>query len=523
MRNIVIAGFMGSGKSSVGRALAERLGLQFVDTDKVIEKRAGMSIPEIFRKRGERFFREMEADLVKELAAKEDLVIATGGGMTVPEENWQLLLGSGVGVVLFAPIDTILEWIGQSRPLLQGEREKRRKDAIRLLARRARSYAQFRFMVDTDRPEEETVAEIEAYVRGEPWEHVIPVRHPGGVYEIRIRKGLLDDVGVRLRAAGLDGPVVAVVSNTTVAPLYAEKVMASLESAGYTPVLVEIPDGEEHKNLRTVQTLYDRFLEAGMDRHSVVLALGGGVTGDIAGFAAATYMRGVPFVQVPTTLLSMVDASVGGKTGVDLPQGKNLVGAFKQPEAVLIDPAVLETLPGEYFRAGLAEVLKHGLIGNPILFEMLAGPGPASLEQMLANAIRVKVRIVQEDPFEKGKRAWLNLGHTFAHAWERLSEYSLQHGEAVAMGLVAAARLSERLGIAEERLSDRIEEALERLGLPSQIPDYSPEEAYQAMQNDKKKKGGRLRFVLLRQLGDPVVREVDEADVLDVLRVTETS
>ncbi len=518
MRNIVIAGFMGSGKSSIGRSLAEFLGMPFVDTDSLIEERAGMKIEEIFRERGERFFREMEADLVRELAADDGRVIATGGGMVVPEENWKLLLGSGVGVVLFAPVETSLEWIGSSRPLLQGEFEERRRKAVDLLAARARSYAQFRFMVDTDRPEGEAVREIAAYVKGEPWEHVIPVRYPQGSYEVRIRRGVLSDIGARLRSIGLDGPSVAVVSNTTVAPLYAEKVMASLESAGYEPFLCRIPDGEEYKNLDTVRALYDRFLESGMDRHSVVLSLGGGVTGDIAGFVAATYMRGIPFVQVPTTLLSMVDASVGGKTGVDLPQGKNLVGAFKQPEAVLIDPDVLETLPGEYFRAGLAEVLKHGLIGNPILFEMLAGPGPASLEQMLANAVRVKARVVQEDPFEKGKRAWLNLGHTFAHAWERLSGYSLQHGEAVAMGLVAAARLSERLGVSTAEISERIVDALDRLGLPSEVPDYPPEEVYRAMQSDKKRKGGKLRFVLLRQIGDPLLQEVDESDVLAVLR-----
>jgi shikimate kinase/3-dehydroquinate synthase len=519
MRNIVIAGFMGSGKTSIGRALAKRLDMPFVDTDALIEERTDMKVDEIFRERGERFFREMEADLVRELASDEGKVIATGGGMVVPEENWQLLLGTGVGIVLFAPIDITLEWIGQTRPLLRGDLEEQKRKAIDLLASRAASYAQFRFMVDTDRDETEVVEEIEAYVKGKPWEHVIPVASPDGGYDIRIRKGLLDEVGDRLRAIGLDSSVVAVVSNTTVAPLYAERVMESLSNAGYKPILTEIPDGEEYKNLETVRMLYDRFLEAGMDRHSVVLALGGGVTGDIAGFAAATYMRGVPFVQVPTTLLAMVDASVGGKTGVDLPQGKNLVGAFKQPKAVLIDPSVLETLPGEYFRAGLAEVLKHGLIANPILFEMLAGPGPASLEQMLANAIRVKVRIVQDDPFESGKRAWLNLGHTFAHAWERLSGYELQHGEAVAMGLVAAARLSERLGIARSPISGRITNALERLGLPSEIPDFLPNDVLAAMQSDKKRKGGKLRFVLLRQIGEPVVQQVGESEVLGSLVV----
>ncbi len=516
-RNIVLVGFMGSGKSSLGRALAERLGRRFVDTDEVIARRAGMSVEEIFARRGERFFREFEADLAKELSMDEKLVIATGGGMVVPEENRQELLSTGFGIALFAPMDVTLEWIGRSRPLLRGEYEDRRRKAVDLLAKRAHAYAAFRNLVDTDRPEGEALEEVAALVEGRTWEHVIPVDSPDGTYEIRIKEGLLQSLGEALRRAGLEGPAVALVSDSNVAPLYGEKALEGLRSAGYDPMLIQIPAGEQHKNLDTVRLLYTRFLAAGMDRHSVVVALGGGVVGDIAGFAAATFMRGVAFVQVPTTLLAMVDASIGGKTGVDLPQGKNLVGAFKQPKAVLADTAVMATLPPEQFRAGLAEVVKHGLIGNPILFALLAGPGPASLEQMLASAIRVKVRVVRDDPLEHGKRAWLNLGHTFAHAWERLSGYSMLHGEAVSMGLVAAARLSERLGEAPTGLATQVETALRRLGLPTDPPGYPPEDVYAAMRSDKKRKGGRLRFVLLRQIGDPFVREVPEKDVMAVL------
>ncbi len=516
-RNIVLVGFMGSGKSSVGRALAERLGRRFVDTDELIAQRVGMSVDEIFAKRGERFFREFEADLARELSMDEKLVIATGGGMVVPEENRQELLSTGFGIALFAPMDVTLEWVGRSRPLLQGEYETRRRKAVDLLAKRAHAYAAFRNLVDTDRPEGEAVEEVAALVEGRAWEHVIPVESPDGTYEIRIGEGVLRDLGETLRRVGLDGPAVAVVSDANVAPLYGEQALESLRDAGYEPTLIQIPAGERHKNLDTVRLLYTRFLAAGMDRQGVVVALGGGVVGDIAGFAAATFMRGVPFVQVPTTLLAMVDASIGGKTGVDLPQGKNLVGAFKQPKAVLADTATMATLPPEQFRAGLAEVVKHGLIGNPILFAQLAGPGPASLEQMLANAVRVKVRIVRDDPLEQGKRAWLNLGHTFAHAWERLSGYSMLHGETVSMGLVAAAHLSERLGEAPAGLASQVKTALDRLGLPTESPDYPPEDVYEAMQSDKKRRHGKLRFVLLRQVGDPFVREVAKEDVLAVL------
>ena len=196
--------------------------------------------------------------------------------------------------------------------------------------------------------------------------------------------------------------------------------------------------------------LYEAFLEGGLDRNGAVIALGGGVIGDLAGFAAATYLRGVAFVQAPTSLLAMVDASVGGKTGVDLPAGKNLVGAFKQPRFVAIDTDVLDTLPAAEFRSGLAEVIKHGIIGAPDLFAQLEGDGPASVAHLVASAVRVKISVVEEDPFETGRRAVLNLGHTFGHAIELVSDYSVRHGEGVALGLIAAAELSHATGNCDE-------------------------------------------------------------------------
>ncbi|RME44321.1 MAG: 3-dehydroquinate synthase, partial [Caldilineae bacterium] len=264
----------------------------------------------------------------------------------------------------------------------------------------------------------------------------IPVKTPTGSYPIHLGEGVLSEAGERLAKRGFGG-VCAVVTNPTVAQHHAGPLLDSLRRSGFRPVLCPIPDGEAHKTLATVAGLYDRFLSAGLERKSVVLALGGGVVGDTAGFAAATYLRGVPFVQIPTTLLAMVDASVGGKTGVDLPQGKNLVGAFKQPEMVLIDPLLLRTLPAAEFRAGLAEVLKHGIIGHPALFHALRR-GDFTLPWMIAEAVKVKVRVVEADPFEGGRRAVLNLGHTFGHAFERLANFRLRHGEGVAMGLVCA-------------------------------------------------------------------------------------
>ncbi len=341
------------------------------------------------------------------------------------------------------------------------------------------------------------------------------VRHPGGEYPVHVGAGLLSHLGGALRALGIrTGGRVAVVSDSAVGPLYGAAVEEAVRWAGFRPFACVIPSGEQHKTMATVAELYDRFLTGELDRGDTVLALGGGVTGDVAGFAAATYMRGIRFVQVPTTILAMVDASVGGKTGVDLPQGKNLVGAFKQPALVLIDPAVLATLPEEERRSGMAEVLKHGIIGDPGLFAGLESGG--RLRQLdagvcggsiplspgeLARAIRVKVEIVEQDPFEQGRRAALNLGHTVGHALEKLSGYSLRHGEAVAIGMVAASRIAVALGRADPSLVSRIEAALRAWGLPVRCPPFEVAAICETMMHDKKRRGRSLRWVLPRAIG----------------------
>jgi 3-dehydroquinate synthase len=297
--------------------------------------------------------------------------------------------------------------------------------------------------------------------------------------------------------------------------------MDALVAAGFRPFACLVRDGEEHKTLETVRELYEAFLEGDLDRQDVVLALGGGVTGDIAGFAAATFMRGVRFVQVPTTLLAMTDASVGAKTGVDLPRGKNLVGAFKQPELVFIDLAVLGTLSREHLRAGMAEVLKHGIIGDPELFQSLAAQlscGDLALTPgQLARSIQVKIDVVEEDPFESGRRAVLNLGHTVGHALELLSGYAMRHGEAVAVGMVAAARIAERMALSDPGLTSQIVETLRAAELPTRCPPFRVGAIWDAMRHDKKRRGRRLRWILPAALGD--VRTHDDVPELLVKRV----
>jgi 3-dehydroquinate synthase len=320
-------------------------------------------------------------------------------------------------------------------------------------------------------------------------------------YTIFIADRLKSEIGPLIRDRLSHQGDVAVVTNPTVGALYAEPVLESLKSAGYAAALAEVPDGEQHKRLDTVAALYNRFLEAGLDRKGLVVALGGGVVGDMAGFAAATYLRGVPFVQMPTTLLAMVDASVGGKTGVDLDAGKNLVGAFYQPRMVVIDPTVLSTLPSDELACGMAEVVKHGLIGNPELFELLEKSPPTDFAALVNDAVRVKVDVVERDPLEQGERALLNLGHTFGHAFELLSDYTLKHGAAVGLGLVAATKMAAILGECDASLVERVERVLAVQNLKTRIAGYDVDQVALAMKHDKKRSKKRIRFVIPNRPG----------------------
>ncbi len=337
---------------------------------------------------------------------------------------------------------------------------------------------------------------------------VINVTAPGGGYPIVIEHGLLR----RMRDFVLSGRSI-IVTNPILLAVYADQLTESLPAAAIAQIL----DGERYKTLNTVEMLYNDFLVAGLDRSSDVIAFGGGIVGDVAGFAAATFMRGIRFVQIPTTLLAMVDSSVGGKVGVDLYQGKNLVGAFKQPDAVLIDPDVLASLPIQQWRCGMAEILKHGLLAD----ESLLDPALHTLDraqELVCRAVRVKVDYVQRDPYEEGIRAHLNLGHTFGHAIEQVSGYRWLHGEAVGVGLLAAARVSRVLGLCDPALPERVAELILSVGLPARTNGLDPDAIYAAMSTDKKWSGGKSRFVLLRGIGQPtIVENVPRADVVRVL------
>jgi 3-dehydroquinate synthase len=337
-------------------------------------------------------------------------------------------------------------------------------------------------------------------------------------YDICVGRGVLDSLVDLCHERGLQLPGV-VVTDANVGPLYAEGLASRLGAQSVT-----IPAGEAYKTLDTVRRLYDAFLDAGLERGGTIAALAGGVIGDMAGFAAATYLRGVAWIDLPTSLLAIVDASIGGKVGVDLPHGKNLVGAFHMPALVVADLDTLDTLPQAEFRAGMAEVIKAGIIGDVELFARLEKPGffqtPGFLEEVVSRAIAVKVDVVQTDPYERsGARAKLNLGHTIGHAIEATSGFRYRHGEAIATGLIGEARLAERIGLAERGLADRIEQVVQRIGLPVRYRGLAPNAVRASMQVDKKKQNQQLRFALPKRIGEVVTGiEVDEAVLAEVLK-----
>lgn len=330
-------------------------------------------------------------------------------------------------------------------------------------------------------------------------------------YPIHIGEHLLDDPACYPVA----GKQVMVVSNTTVAPLYLARVERALAAAGKVVDHVILPDGEAHKNLTCLETVFDALLARRHNRSTTLVALGGGVVGDMTGFAAACYQRGVDFIQVPTTLLAQVDSSVGGKTGVNHPRGKNMIGAFHQPRSVVIDVATLRSLPMRELAAGLAEVIKYGLIRDPHFFswleenvDALVARDSVVLAEAIERSCRNKAEVVAADERETGERATLNLGHTFGHAIETACGYgNWLHGEAVAAGMVMAARLSERLGWLGSGELARTEKLLVRAGLPVRPPAIPPAEFLDHMQVDKKNVGGKIRLVLLRGIGRAVITD----------------
>ncbi len=521
MKLIFLYGPPGAGKSSVGKALAERLRLPFADLDLEIEKSAGKAIPQIMEQQSESVFRDLETDMLKQIANESPRVIALGGGALLRAENRRYAEGRGWVVFLETKIETLVERLQKDqsqRPLLTGNLNEKLRT---LLEQRRSHYDSFLIRVSQSgqslREFQKTPEQIALEIQQKL--NLLCVYSPdGNIYDVIVQPDGFDSLGAFLSERKLGNPV-AIIADGIVANLYAEAAVRSIEGAGHNAHVIAFPAGENSKNINTVMKLWQEMLKIGLDRKSTVIALGGGVTGDLAGFAASTFMRGINWVGVPTTLLAMVDSSLGGKTGFDLPEGKNLIGSFYSPKLVLADPQLLKTLPETELISDMAEVAKHGIISDPELF-YLCQRGlnwiKDNLEEVVKRAMTVKIKIIEEDPYEKGVRASLNLGHTVGHAIELVSHFRFRHGEAVAIGMVAEAKLAERLAVASRGLSDAVAEALLVLGLPIQIPKELPrEELIRAMQKDKKKSNKVVRFALPAEIGR--VELVDVTDLESVL------
>lgn len=534
-RAVCLVGFMGAGKTETGRLLAERLGLRLVDTDELVEAAAGRAIHDIFASEGEAAFRDMEAAALREALAGAPAVVATGGGIMLRPENVALMREAGPVFWLQVSAAEAISRIGDSatRPLLAADDPYLR--AAELLSGRQPTYALADHAVDTAcRRPDECADEIVDRLAEDPRACALSSRFalsvrvaiPGSEYDGIVGRGLLDRVPALLDAEGLSPRSAAIVSPEGPCEGYADRLARSLTTAGWRPHTVTVPDGEESKSLARLGELWDRFASAGLDRGSAVFAVGGGVVGDLAGMAAATYMRGLSLVQVPTSLLAQVDSSHGGKVAINLPQGKNLAGVFHQPRLVLADLLVLDTLSEAQMLDGLAEGIKHAALFDADFFAWLeahhaevVAREPVALRYFVARNVQLKAAVVAADPRETGLRAVLNYGHTVGHALERAAPaWGLAHGQAVALGMIAEARAAVVEGLSSPQVAERLEALVSAAGLAEPVPGLDLDAALAALKLDKKIVQGKLRSPVVADLGSVTLTDVDPAFFAAALR-----
>jgi len=545
MHTIFLLGLSGSGKSTVGRILAERLGKPLFDIDALIEKECGKRIATIFAQQGEEHFRALETSVLARVASTEQsAVIATGGGIVVRRENLTLMRKHGVCIYLSVDPATALQRLRaqhavaqvdgispEIRPLLAGSDPLTKLQ--NLLTTRAERYEDAHFTCSTEGKSAEQVAQeiIAMLISSGEISGIVPLVRRilvGGGYDVVVDWGGLGRLGYYLKRLALP-PRIFLITDSNVKKLYGSMLAGTLLAAGFDPYMYTVPAGEASKSPSQLSAIYDWLLEQRAERREAIVALGGGVVGDMAGYAAATYLRGVPLIQVPTSLLAQVDAAIGGKTGINHPRGKNLIGAFYHPRLVLADPATLLTLPARERTEGWAEVVKYGIILDTKLVALLeenaeilrdfSHPPAQLLCQIIAQCIALKAAIIEEDEREQGRRAILNYGHTVAHALENVAGYGeLLHGEAVSIGMVVAAAIAQQAEMFTKTGVTRQNRLLKALGLPvTYTGTVQAQDILAAMQLDKKVANKQVHWVMPRRIGNVVVTPLPDDIVQRVI------
>ncbi len=542
--NIILTGFSYTGKTKVGQKVAWKLGWKFIDIDEEIVRASGKTVAEIFAQDGEERFRELETKTLERVTYESRLVIATGGGAVMSAANRDLMSENGIVICLEAKPATIYRRLlkdasassnQEPRPLLAGPESLKRIEWLKWF--RQSYYALADWTVHTDNLTVDEVAEqvvqgwrfaarekIAQPALPDARESDAPYCEQKGAacvvttatesYPVFVGWGFLEELGRRMRNAGLWGRA-HIVSDDGVFPLYGSRVTKILEDAGFVVDTLVVPQGERSKSFEKAVTIYDWLVDCRAERGDNIVALGGGVIGDLAGFVAATFLRGLPLVQVPTSLIGMVDSSIGGKVAVNHSQGKNLIGAFYQPRLVIADTQALTTLPRRELVSGWAEVVKHAMIRDQRLLELLEqkAEGLLTLDRVVtsdvvARSAAIKAKIVSDDEKERGIRIILNYGHTIAHGLETATNYErFLHGEVVSIGMMGAAMISREMGLLFREVVDRQKALLERFGLPTTLSGVDIERILQATELDKKVRGKKVRWVLLRGIGQPVVRD----------------
>ena len=531
--NLILTGFSGTGKSHVGKLVAKLTGLEFIDVDEQIHLKVGKSISEIFKDHGETYFRDLEMVAIRNACALSNAVISTGGGSVVAIENRHAMTEGGFVVCLEARPSTIVKRLekdieayssGPGRPLVDyGDKLQNVKT---LKSDRQQYYALADWTIHTDHIGVEDVANevVRAWSKissGENRPNSLVENMPSFLVETSSRSypvyadwGLLGNIGPHIRRLG-NYRSVFIITDANVSALYRGVVESSIKSVDIKAYTYEIPAGEMSKNLDMAGRIYSWLSSLRCERGDVVVALGGGVVGDLSGFVAATFLRGIDVIQVPTSLAAMVDSSIGGKTGVNLPAGKNLVGAFYQPKAVIADLDTLTTLPQREMASGWAEAIKHGLILDVSLVELFEEKQHNLLDinsditlDVITRSMAIKANIVGEDEKESGgRRILLNYGHTVGHALEAVTKYEkLLHGEAVSIGMMVAVRISKEMGLISQEIVDRQERLLRDFNLPVNNQGIDTSGVITAIQSDKKVSGKKINWVLLDGIGSAVTR-----------------